>query len=280
MGARILVQSGIASGTTHWIERNVVRVGSDPGMDLTLPCDELDKHALTLEYRDGVYRVHNRCSAQVYLGGRTVASGQSDQWYDTDLLELPGLIQLAMEVEGDPAPAPAPLIPPARSSAVVAEEGRIADASAGSPTAGQPVSSGSQSRQDSPRPPQASSSSSFSTMLQVGVIVVCVLGCVLLLARDRMRRSADSGVSVPKFEVIVDQALEQADPATQSLLRHVQYAESAMIRGNKKAARQRYASVRSILLASRTPSVDVPQASPDPLHQQMMQWVEYRLGQL
>lgn len=278
MGARILVQSGIASGTTHWIERNVVRVGSDPGMDLTLPCDELDKHALTLEYRDGVYRVHNRCSVQVYLGGRTVAPGQSDQWYDTDLLELPGLVQLAMEVEDDPAPAPAPWVSPARSSAAVAEEAVDMDASAAAPTPDRPVSSGSQRRQDSPRSPQASSSS--STMLQVGVIVACVLGCVLLLARDRVRRSADSGVSVPKFEVIVDQALEQADPATQSLLRHVQYAESAMIRGNKKAARQRYALVRSILLSSHSASVDDQQASPDPLRQQMMRWVEYRLGQL
>lgn len=280
MGARILVQSGIASGTTHWIERNVVRVGSDPGMDLTLPCDELDKHALTLEFRDGVYRIHNRCSAQVYLGGRTVAPGQSDQWYDTDLLELPGLIQLAMEVEGDPAPAPAPLISPARSSAAVAEEVVDVDASAAGPTPDdQPLPSGSQHRRDLSHPPQASTSSS-STLLQVAVIVACVLGCVLLLARDRVRRSADSAVSVPKFEVIVNQTLEQADPATQSLLRHVQYAESAMIRGNKKAARQRYASVRSLLLSSHSAAVDDQQARPEPLQQQMMQWVEHRLGQL
>ena len=215
-----------------------------------------------------------------------MAPGQSDQWDDTDLLELPGLIQLAMEVDGDPAPAAAPLISQVHASVAVAEDAGTVDANAATPSAGQAVSPGSQSRQGSTRPSRDSSASASSTMLQVGVIVVCVLGCVLLLARDRMRRSTDSGGSVPKFEAIVDQALDQADPATQSLLRHVQYAESAMIRGNKKAARQRYASVRSTLLASRNRAANDsstrpdPQPSSDPLQQQMMQWVEYRLGQL
>jgi hypothetical protein len=277
MSAKILVQSGIAAGTSHWIERNVVRVGSDPGMDLTVPCDVLDKHALTLEYRDGVYRVHNRCTVQVYLGGRTVSPGHSDQWHDTDLLELPGLIQLALEVDGDPAPAPPPLFSPALVSASLDNDG---------PDESVPASSQSQPS-DAPDRANASGApvgqptpSSSSTMLQVGVIVVCVLGCVLLLARDRMRRSADSAVSVPRFDVIVDQAREKSDSTTQSLLRHVQYAESAMIRGNTKAARQRYASVRSMLLANPDPAIIESQSTPDPLQQQMMQWVEYRLGQL
>ncbi len=283
MSAKILVQSGIAAGTSHWIERNVVRVGSDPGMDLTVPCDALDKHALTLEYRDGVYRVHNRCTVQVYLGGRTVSPGHSDQWHDTDLLELPGLIQLALEVDGDPAPAPPPLFSPAMVSASMDNDGRDTGPDVTARASSQSQPSGAPDRANASGAPvgqPSPSASSSSTMLQVGVIVVCVLGCVLLLARDRMRRSADSAVSVPRFEVIVDQAREKSDPITQSLLRHVQYAESAMIRGNTKVARQRYASVRSMLLTNPDPSAIDSQSIPDPLQQQMMQWVEYRLGQL
>ena len=49
MPAGIRVDSGISVGTTHWIERAVLRIGSDPQCDICLPSTELDAHALTLE---------------------------------------------------------------------------------------------------------------------------------------------------------------------------------------------------------------------------------------
>jgi len=80
MPASVRVESGISAGTKYWIDRAVLRVGSDPQCDICLPSAELAPHALTLEFRDGNYRAYNRSSSPVSVGGSLVQPGASAVW--------------------------------------------------------------------------------------------------------------------------------------------------------------------------------------------------------
>jgi len=78
MSAEIIVQSGISAGTRYWIERPVIRIGSDPQADVCLPSSRIAPHALTVEFRDGNYRVHARDrSASVQVNGQLVEPGSA-----------------------------------------------------------------------------------------------------------------------------------------------------------------------------------------------------------
>ncbi|MEM9586576.1 MAG: hypothetical protein AAGA03_04790 [Planctomycetota bacterium] len=266
MGARILIQSGIAAGTSHWIERSVIRIGNDPGMDLTIPSDSLAPHSLTVEYRGGSYRVHNRSTDPVFLGGRTVAPNQSDTWIDSDLLELPGPVQLAIECDADPTPAAAPIGTPAASPATPELDAVHAQSTAQSNTRATDRSAAQSAT------PGASDKPSSNTLLQVVVILVCVVGGALLLVRHQIRQTAETTVPVASFSSIVQQVRQSSDSEMQKLLHHLQYAEAAMVRGDRRAARKRFGKVRNMLR--------VGESSDAPEQVSMMKWVDHRLRQL
>ncbi len=258
MGARILVHTGIAAGTVHWIERKVVRIGSDPIMEITIPSDQLAGHALTLEYRDGAYYVHNRSTEMVHLGGRTIAQNATDRWSDTDLLECSGAIQLALELDRDPAPTMRPM-----------EDSRVAAAIPSDPNR-------SASKREVKSHETESTTKSNATMVQLAVIVVCVLLCGLLLIRDRLKQDDPTLSDMPTFQKVVQQGLNDDGLAESPLLRQFQYAESAIIRGNKTKARRWYGKVRLHLLNQQSKATEeTPAAERD-----MLRWVEYRLAQL
>ena len=71
MSASVRIESGIAAGTNYWIDRPVLRMGSDPQCEISLPSAELSPHALTLEFRGGVYRAYNRSSSRSHWARRT-----------------------------------------------------------------------------------------------------------------------------------------------------------------------------------------------------------------
>src|SRR4051794_10661836 len=108
MSATIRIESGIAAGTNYWIDRPVLRVGSDPGCEICLPTADLAPHALTLEFRGGVYRAYNRGSSPISLGATTLQPGASGVWDDGDMLLLGGGQQLVLAIDGDPRPSARP----------------------------------------------------------------------------------------------------------------------------------------------------------------------------
>ena len=108
MSASIRIESGIAAGTNYWIDRPVLRIGSDPQCDICLPTAELAPHALTLEFRGGNYRVYNRGTSPVTVGRSTLQAGANGLWNDGDSIVLPGNLQLRLAVDGDPRPSPRP----------------------------------------------------------------------------------------------------------------------------------------------------------------------------
>ncbi len=108
MSANIRVESGISAGTKVWIDRPVLRIGSDPQCDVCLLSAELAPHAITLEFRDGNYRAYNRSQSPVNIGSTVVQPGANAVWQADDTLQLPGDLRLALEIDGDPRPAPRP----------------------------------------------------------------------------------------------------------------------------------------------------------------------------
>jgi len=244
MNPSIHILTGVAAGTVHPITRSVVRIGSDPAMDLVVPSSDVPPHALTLEYRDEVCQVHNRASVAFYLGGYSIEPGSHHPWLDTDMLELPGRIRLQLH-HGDGTPiSPAPAVASATKST--------------------PPATGTR--------PASAKSSSPGVMIQIGVIIACVVGCVLLLARDSSKKSNRSA-NVPSFDSIVREAIETPSSETTYLTRQLQFAEAAMVRSNRRAARERYSQLRSRLISSS-------HRNNNELYQRMAAWVEYRLGQL
>ena len=108
MSASVRIESGIAAGTNYWIDRPVLRVGSDPQCEICLPSADLAPHALTLEFRAGVYRAYNRSSEPITLGAAVLQPGAAGAWTDGDSLTLPGNVRLVLAIDGDPRPSPRP----------------------------------------------------------------------------------------------------------------------------------------------------------------------------
>lgn len=262
MSARIIVQSGISAGTSHWIERSVIRIGSDPTMDLTIPTSELASHAMTLEFREGVYRVHNRSDKAIHLGGQTIESGSAERWFDTDLIEIPGAVTLALDLGDDPSPSPKPsdrATAPWHGAAVPPEK------------AGQ--------NESAPRR-DAGQQESSSLLLQLGVIIGCVVISTLLLTKDRWMGTSEEAKSLPSFTQVVQRARQQPS-FDEPLLQRFQFAEAAMIRRHEDVARTYFSRVRSQLLRDRAQADGTLRSSDaDALSDQMLRWVEHRLSEL
>jgi hypothetical protein len=253
MPASIRVETGIAAGTNYWIDRPVLRVGSDPQCEICLPTAELDPHALTLEFRDGSYRVYNRGKLPVSVAGALVQPASSGPWRTDQAVLLPGDLRLVLTVDGDPRPSPRPEPLPDDE---FAEFDRLAT----------PVVD-----ESPPEPPPKKAS---GTLLQLGVIGLCLLVIGALLTRAP---EEPSPVDRPTFESIVADTLGQkGEPATRAYLPRLQYAQAAIVRGNLAAARARFARLRDQLVRQRE---SAPEADRKDL-ERMMSYVEYRLSQL
>ena len=254
MPAKVIVQSGISAGAAHWIERPVLRVGSATQSDICLPSADVASHALTLEYREGVYRVYNRSQIDVLVGGKVITAGQVSVWNHGESVQLND-IELVLDVEVDPSPQPMQLADP--HSGLDAE---LQEAAAGN--------SDIELLRQASRVPKKQ-----SRLLEVVVIAVCVLGCIALLARERIKE--DARPMRPSFNSVVRNAIASKGTSPQ-LVQRLQFAESAVIRGNKKSARERFGALRDDLL----PQKDVfAERHRDP-ELAILDFVEYRLGQL
>lgn len=239
MGARLSVQSGVDAGSTHWIEKKVVRVGSDPASDILLPSSKLERHALTIEYRHPNYCVHNRSGRQLTIGGMLLSPGDAALWSDADLLQI-GELVLALELDEDLRPEPAP--PQVTFASLEAEvPGNHGDRLAASHAlsdarGGQSVSGEEGDTSETKRTAHRAG----KTLMQLAVIVLCLAGCGLLLARERFKVSPAGSRLAPSLDVVVERALGSGDIKTAALVAELQMAEAARVRRQVKTARQKY----------------------------------------
>lgn len=280
-------------GATHWIERNVVRIGSEPSSDMVIPSSGVDAHALTVEFRQIEYRVYNRSSAQVIIGGRLLEPGQFMPWMDSDLLQMQSNVTLALELDSDPRPAPKPILD--ASEDLQKNLASLKEAT------------------DTPHPQVVQAVSDLTaetpaglskSTLQWAVTVLCVLGCVLLLVRQQYRSDSEPGQAAPKFESVVRIAIESEDQAVGGLVDRLQLAEAAFVRKQTAIARERFRDLHDSLEAGKSQAANLHQTpspnlqpstseSPSPSDgfqsndstianptQLMQQFVEHRLRQI
>ena len=259
MGARLVVQSGVSAGSVHWIERNVVRVGSSAKSDMCIPSTEVDEHALTVEFRQGGYFVYSRSREPCYLSGQVLQRNQPHQWHDTDLVELPGGVQLSLDCDQDPTPGP----PPASQPSWMAEETVEEEVGHSSSVSDSSTSAHLLDETNASKP------QSNGKALQWLVILFCVVGSIGLLALDQLDFDAEQ-VEQLSFDSVVREALLDGAEVDGGLIASLQKAEVSMLRGNIEKARAQYARLHRLLEDS----------SESQQLQQVAQLVEQRLVQL
>src|SRR5687767_8123712 len=227
MPASIRVESGISAGTNFWIDRPVLRIGSDPQCEICLPSAELAPHALTLEFRDGNYRAYNRCAAAINVGRAAVQPGTNAIWSGDQTIQLPGDLRLVLTIDGDPRPSARP-------------EARSDDGFAAVDAAPQLLEPATAA--------ESTAKKSSSTMVQLAIIGLCILGMVAMLTM-RGGEDATSAANRPSFDSIVRTTLaSEKDDATRALLPRLQYAQAALVRGNGQLARRHFLRLRDQLI--------------------------------
>jgi hypothetical protein len=258
MPATIRVESGISAGTSFWIERPVLRIGSDPQCEICVPTAELPPHALTLEFRDGNYRVYNRGSAPISIGASIVQPGTSWNWPPGQTVHLPGDLRLVLQADGDPRPAPRP--------DSFRDDGNLVDPQAETPSVRTAGSAGD----------AAGTKSSKKTLIQLAIIGICALAAAAMLLMDR-DGTTSATAERPSFESIVETTLAQNQgTSARVLLPRLQYAQAALVRGNNQFARERFLKLRDQLVQQKV-SHSEPVAAD---LARMLRYVEFQLGQL
>jgi hypothetical protein len=256
MPACVRVDSGISVGTTHWIDRAVLRIGSDPQCDICLPSTELDPHALTLEFRGGAYRVYNRCTQPVHVGNSIVNQGANAEWHANESIHLPGDVRVSLVVDGDLHPSPR-LDRPGGEGIVDDRESLLADAATPDEAAA------------------AVAKKSKSSLIQMGIIGACVLAVVAMLMMKNGGVAETNAPDRPTFNQIVQDSLKK-DEAHRAIVQRLQYAQAALVRGNERLARERFLKLRDQLVSH----VDSLEGDPQADAKRVLSYVEYRLGQL
>lgn len=253
MSASVRIESGIAAGTSYWIDRPVLRVGSDPQCEISVPSADLPAHALTLEFRGGAYKAYNRTSTPIFLGSTSVQPGAAGAWSDGDVLTLPGDVRLLLAFDGDPRPSPRPDL-------------RMDDGFDGD----RQTAAGEAPKAATPEEAQKAKS---KTLMQMIIIGVCLAGGGLLLMN-----SGDTETTAedrPSFAQIVETSLKK-DANIRTLVQKLQYAESFIVRGNDEVARTQFSELRDQL----TRQMDALSADDQKDAKAIQDYVETRLSQL
>lgn len=250
MPARILVTSGITAGHRYWIDEAVMRIGSDSACAIILPSVELPPHAATLEFRKGKYYVHNKSSLPQQLNGHPLAPTASAVWQPQQSLQLASDVVLILEIEGDPAPS----IESAKPQAHEEDYDPVTAAVSANAASAAPVAN-----------------KSSAQIMQVAIIGICLLGCGLLLMRNKMPKTKSA-----KPALSFSQVVEQSQAALPEETRLLQYSKAMLLRNRKKDAREWLYVLRDRLLARQA----VLRTQGQPTELPILDYTSEQLGKL
>lgn len=250
MPASIAVTSGISKGTTFWIERPVLRIGSD-GCDLCLPSAELAAHAITLEYRSGVYHAHNKTSATFQLNRQPLAGKQSGVWQFGQELVLAPDVVLVLTATGNPAPSARPTT----DALYFPDEGESKPA---------PVDTPNEDPEPAAQPPKK--------IMELTVIVLCVIGGALLMLRGQLKKPTNTDQPKVSFQQLVT----ELQPKYPLLVHRLQYTRAASLRGQYEEAIEGYEALADEL----TEHTDATKNSDDDPLADALRYVIEQLNQL
>lgn len=251
MSASVRIESGIAAGTSYWIDRPVLRVGSDPNCEISLPSADLAPHALTLEFRSGAYRGYNRGGEAVMLGGAMLQPGASGVWNDGDTLTLPGNVRLVLAFDGDPRPCPRP---DARMNDGF-DDDQVDDAVAAATAT-----------------PEGAKKAKSNSLMQLAVIGLCVVGIGGLLLLNNSTSEAPVA-NRPTFDEIVKASLKQGGEA-KVRVQKLQYAVAFLVRGDTETAQAQFSALRDQLIREKDSWTEAERKDA----QDTLDYVESKLG--
>jgi hypothetical protein len=252
MSASIRIESGISAGTNYWIDRPVLRIGSDPQCEICLPMADLAPHALTLEFRGGTYRAYNRGSSPVTIGAAAIQPGAAGVWDEDETAQLPGDLRLVLEFDGDPRPCPRP-------------ERRLDD--------GFEIDTRATPQfEATPAGAAIAMKSKTKTKVQLAIIVICGLATAGFLL---MPRGATTPVAnVPSFDAIVVNSLHKSEQI-RTLVEQLQFAQAALVRGHTELAAALFLRLRDRLIRQKD---SLPEADRE-YAQYILDYVQFRLSQ-
>jgi len=225
MPAQVTVAAGASAGKQLWIEKQVLRIGSDPDADLCLPSSEIESQVVMVEYDRGKYVVHNKTRRDLLLADRPLPAGQNAPWPAERELDVGGGYRLVLQVEGNPAPAPR------RAS----QQLRAADVAPALPT-------------DAPAPTDPAAAKpeedgGSSLLVQVGVIGICIVGVILMVLFAPKKGGTTASTECPPFEKVLE-AVHKAEMIPRPLIARFQEAQALYARGRKTEARAKFLQLR------------------------------------
>jgi hypothetical protein len=254
MSASVRIDSGIAAGTNYWIDRPVLRVGSDPQCEICLPSADLAPHALTVEFRGGAYRAYNRGAAPVSVGSTLLQPGAAGNWDEGDAVSLPGGLRLVLSFDGDPRPCPRP--------EAVLDDGFDVEVAAAAPAATAATT-------------EAAKKAKSKSLMQIAVIGLCLAatgGLLLLMNSGSPEPPAET---VMPFDTIVQLSLAK-DENIRTIVQKLQYAQSFLVRGDRARAKLHFSNLRDQLLRQ----IDSLPEKDKKAGEVIKRYVERQLGQL
>ncbi len=222
MTAILRATAGPSTGSEFWISEEVFRVGGDAASDWRL--QELEPHALTVQFRQGRYAVINRGSVPLEIDGIEVPPGRSAAWAVDGELHI-GPTTLWLWSDGDPTPSARPHFLEEVEDEEEVQPGEAATAPA----------------------PRRS---------LVGLTLALGASLAFVWATSRSpEASGDSSID-QQFEAMVlriQDTISADDPLMGSLRPTLQEARVSEIRQQSATALSRYRAARDLLLARQLP---------------------------
>lgn len=230
MTLHVVVVAGQTVGARHPIKKDLVRLGSAAGCEISLAGEKLPAHALSLEISDDQCRIYNRMDRAIVCSGKSIGPNSSGAWPLHAELEIAPELVLRIE-QGDAAAAPA------RAAWDEYPSGEfvlspVMESGPGSPTS---------------LPPAKSSQS----VAQLVITVCCVAASAMMLWHKFGPQGA--ATAAPRATVTLNAVLDQLHSKTEAPWPQVQQAIQEAYRldhsGDALGARKRYAKVVQLVLS-------------------------------
>jgi hypothetical protein len=255
MSAKIEILSGISGGNRVWLQKKVIRLGSDPQSDICIPSAELPPVAMTLEFRDGDWRIHDRSGLGIRVQGADSLTKGTSIWQNGATIVLADGTELRLIIDGDAAPSLLPI------PDVNATEGGQSGGTDGHVTG---------ARRGAKADPRKDNGSKWGAW---AVTALCLAGCAGLLLWQG--RGVDTKSSALSFSAIIDESLK-SENTSHDLVQRLQYAQAAFGRGDHEVAREWFARLRDDLLKQD----DRLSREGKDTEIKILRFAEYQLGKL
>ena len=226
MPNQIKIESGLTAGTCYWMNKNVTRIGSGTNADICLPSSEIPAHAMTLEYRNDLYRVYNRTKRSLVVGNADVAPGEAADWLDGETIALPDGTNMTLHLDVEYEDSDEPMLENADADEV--DEIDVDDLGA--------VESTRSSRRLDP-----------AIVKQLLVLAGCIGAMLFFLG------NIDGTSTVPssQFDQIIEAGL-QDEKTSRPLLQELRFAEAALVRKDTELADYLFRSMHTKLVSQKS----------------------------